>query len=130
MLTTKRAKDDPAIVSDAHAWATATSRANLAAELEAFASAPNLIPALAVRGAPILLRVGTADAATPPALSEAIAAAVPSAKLELVPDAYADTPRALWPLAARVLRAHLDKLEREGRARRADGDGQASWFPL
>lgn len=36
---------------------------------------------------------------------------------ELLPDAYADTPKLLWPLAARSLRAHLDKLVREGRAR-------------
>ncbi|MCA9693299.1 MAG: MBL fold metallo-hydrolase [Nannocystaceae bacterium] len=28
--------------------------------------------------------------------------------------AYGDTPPSLWPLAARSLRAHLDKLEREG----------------
>ena len=36
---------------------------------------------------------------------------------ELVPDVYADTPKPLWPLAERSLRAHLDKLVREGRAR-------------
>jgi ribonuclease/clavin/mitogillin len=36
---------------------------------------------------------------------------------ELVADAYSDTPRILWPLAERSLRAHLVKLEREGRAR-------------
>jgi glyoxylase-like metal-dependent hydrolase (beta-lactamase superfamily II) len=36
---------------------------------------------------------------------------------ELVPDAYADTPKLLWPLAERSLRAHLDKLVGEGRAR-------------
>jgi len=36
---------------------------------------------------------------------------------ELVPIAYADTPKLLWPLAERSLRAHLDKLVREGRAR-------------
>ena len=36
---------------------------------------------------------------------------------ELVPSAYADTPKLLWPLAERSLRAHLDKLVREGRAR-------------
>jgi hypothetical protein len=36
---------------------------------------------------------------------------------ELVPDVYSDTPRALWPLAARSLRAHVDKLVREARAR-------------
>lgn len=36
---------------------------------------------------------------------------------ELVPTAYADTPRMLWPLAKRSLRAHLDKLVKEHRAR-------------
>jgi glyoxylase-like metal-dependent hydrolase (beta-lactamase superfamily II) len=40
---------------------------------------------------------------------------------DLVPRAYADTPSSLWPLAARSLRAHLDKLVREARAR-VDGD--------
>jgi endoribonuclease LACTB2 len=39
---------------------------------------------------------------------------------ELLPDAYADTPRALWPLAERSLRAHVDKLVKEGRARVAE----------
>ena len=33
-------------------------------------------------------------------------------------DAYADTPEALWPLAARSLEAHLRKLVVEGRVRR------------
>jgi len=36
---------------------------------------------------------------------------------ELVPTVYADTPKPLWPLAERSLRAHLDKLVRERRAR-------------
>ncbi|MBI3790259.1 MAG: MBL fold metallo-hydrolase [Gemmatimonadetes bacterium] len=39
---------------------------------------------------------------------------------QLVAVAYADTPRALYPLAQRSLLAHLLKLEREGRARCAD----------
>ena len=44
-------------------------------------------------------------------------------KLEaLVGKVYDDTPEALWRLAARSLEAHLLKLEREGRARRATGD--------
>ena len=37
----------------------------------------------------------------------------------LVPRAYADTPRELWPYAERSLLAHLLKLEREGRAKRS-----------
>jgi glyoxylase-like metal-dependent hydrolase (beta-lactamase superfamily II) len=36
---------------------------------------------------------------------------------ELVPTAYSDTPRILWPLAERSLRAHLAKLAAEDRAR-------------
>ncbi len=39
---------------------------------------------------------------------------------ELMPEAYADTPRILWPLAERSLRAHLDKLVKEARARQVE----------
>lgn len=39
---------------------------------------------------------------------------------ELVPEVYADTPKPLWPLAERSLRAHLDKLVREHRAREVE----------
>jgi ribonuclease/clavin/mitogillin len=41
---------------------------------------------------------------------------------DLVPRVYDDTPRELWSLAERSLLAHLEKLEREGRAERA-GEG-------
>jgi len=34
---------------------------------------------------------------------------------EILPDAYADTPKYLWPIAALSLQAHLDKLVAEGR---------------
>jgi glyoxylase-like metal-dependent hydrolase (beta-lactamase superfamily II) len=43
---------------------------------------------------------------------------------ELVAIAYSDTPRMLWPLAERSLRAHLDKLVAEGRANFDDARGQ------
>jgi glyoxylase-like metal-dependent hydrolase (beta-lactamase superfamily II) len=48
----------------------------------------------------------------------------PAALDAMLPTAYSDTPRLLWPLAERSLRAHLDKLVREGRAR---FDGDARW---
>jgi glyoxylase-like metal-dependent hydrolase (beta-lactamase superfamily II) len=35
----------------------------------------------------------------------------------LLPEVYADTPKLLWPLAERSLRAHIDKLVREHRVR-------------
>ena len=49
---------------------------------------------------------------------------------ELVPEVYADTPRPMWPLAARVLRAHLVKLVREGRARQVEVDRWCSGAAL
>lgn len=46
---------------------------------------------------------------------------------ELVTSAYADTPKFLWPLAERSLRAHLDKLVTEGRAFFDDGVNGQRW---
>lgn len=46
----------------------------------------------------------------------------PSTLADLLPAAYGDTPRMLWPLAERSLRAHLDKLVAEGRAHVACDD--------
>jgi glyoxylase-like metal-dependent hydrolase (beta-lactamase superfamily II)/8-oxo-dGTP pyrophosphatase MutT (NUDIX family) len=46
----------------------------------------------------------------------------PRTLAELLPAAYDDTPRELWPYAERSLLAHLMLLEREGRAARA-GEG-------
>lgn len=57
---------------------------SLAAELRAMARAPDLIPSLGEVRAPVLARVGTADAANPVAKSEAIVHAVPKGTLELV----------------------------------------------
>lgn len=49
----------------------------------------------------------------------------PATVMELLPAAYDDAPRAVWPLAAQAAEAHLIKLEREGRARRT----AAGWMP-
>lgn len=46
---------------------------------------------------------------------------------ELVAIAYADTPRMLWPLAERSLRAHLDKLVNDHRAFFDDGANGQRW---
>ena len=58
-------------------------------------------------------------------VADALAAAPGAHPGDLVPRAYDDTPRALWPLAERSLIAHLVKLEADGRARR---DGER-WQP-
>lgn len=47
----------------------------------------------------------------------------------LLPDAYGDTSKMLWPLARMSLEAHLIKLEREGRARHEDGRWRAGVAP-
>jgi len=51
----------------------------------------------------------------------------PATLAALLPIAYGDTPRGLWPLAERSLLAHLDKLARDGRA---VGDGSGRWSRL
>ena len=56
----------------------------------------------------------------------AAAGAVGATGEALVPVAYADTPPVVWPLARMSLEAHLIKLEREGRARRAGGGWAAA----
>lgn len=108
------------------------------AQLERLASLDADI-ALPAHGAPIQ---GSAGGPTPSDLfrfyiahrlkreakvASALAAAGPDGATgeALVPVAYADTPPVVWPLARMSLEAHLIKLEREGRARRA-GAGWAT----
>jgi endoribonuclease LACTB2 len=50
-------------------------------------------------------------------VAAALAGKTDAALADLMPEAYGDTPKLLWPLAERSLRAHLDKLVGEGRAR-------------
>ncbi len=50
-------------------------------------------------------------------LVTALAARHDASLAELLPEVYSDTPKPLWPLAERSLRAHIDKLVVEARAR-------------
>lgn len=50
----------------------------------------------------------------------------PARAADLVPVAYDDAPRAVWPLAARSIEAHLGKLSQEGRITGTD----EGWLPL
>ena len=57
---------------------------------------------------------------------QALAAAAPVAEADLLASVYADTPQALHAMALRSLRAHLQKLQAEGRASlHAAGSGPA-----
>lgn len=48
----------------------------------------------------------------------------PASPADLLPDAYADAPKAVWPLAALSTEAHLLKLQQDGHTRRT---GTGSW---
>jgi pimeloyl-ACP methyl ester carboxylesterase len=65
-------------------WLDAAPAEVLAGELDAFADARDLVPSLSALRVPVVARVGSADAATPPPKSEAIVKACPSARLEIV----------------------------------------------
>lgn len=61
-----RGRENHAAVADVRSWARATTPERLARELEAFIAAADLRPQLATLGIPILVRVGSIDAASPP----------------------------------------------------------------
>lgn len=77
----------PERVVEVERWLDATSAANLAAELEVFAAAPDLSEKVGALRIPVLARVGAEDVAAPPAVAEAIAKCAPKGQLEVVPGA-------------------------------------------
>lgn len=75
----------PDLVAGFVQLANETSRETLVAELEVLAELPDLTPRLAEIRVPTLLRVGELDRNIPAELSREIAAAIPAARLEVVP---------------------------------------------
>ena len=74
----------PDHVAEVTTWATATTAAYLADELEAAARIADLRPSLTALGIPVVARVGSLDAACPVARSQRLVAVVPTASLEVV----------------------------------------------
>lgn len=70
--------------AEVQSWLEATSRENLARELEAFAAAPDLRPEIAKLDVPIVVRAGTLDVASPPVVNEDIVRHCKRGTLELV----------------------------------------------
>lgn len=83
MLST-RAQSDAEAVHRVESWLELCPPEVLAAELDGYADAEDLRVKLDQISSPLLLRVGSEDAAAPVALSEEIARAVPRARLEVV----------------------------------------------
>ncbi len=85
MLSPGFRQDNPGRVPEIDGWMRATTPAVLAAEMEAYARAPNVLGRLGALDVPLLARVGELDAACPPPKSEAIARAAKRAQLQVVP---------------------------------------------
>lgn len=85
LMLSPRGRESEAALAEVRSWATAVAPDNLARELEAFVAAADLRPALAKVELPVLVRVGTIDAASPPERSRRIADVVRHARLEEVP---------------------------------------------
>ena len=73
IMLSPRGRENPASVADVRSWATAADGEALARELEAFVAAPDLLPELATLDIPLLVRVGSIDAASPPERSRRLA---------------------------------------------------------
>lgn len=83
--TTKR--ESPALVDSLRARILATSPRAIADALHGLAARADSRPTLADVSVPTLVLVGAEDVLTPPAESEAMASAIPGARLEVVPRA-------------------------------------------
>jgi pimeloyl-ACP methyl ester carboxylesterase len=75
LMLSPRGREAAASRADVASWAKAISAEDLARELEAFVAAPDLLPQLASSAwpkVPVLLRVGSADRASPPERSRRV----------------------------------------------------------
>jgi pimeloyl-ACP methyl ester carboxylesterase len=81
-----RAREPSRVRALVTAWSRATTPRNLAAELEAFARAPDLLPAIGALDIPVRVRVGTSDHVAPPSASQEIVTSVRDGLYESVPD--------------------------------------------
>jgi 3-oxoadipate enol-lactonase len=85
LMLSPRGREHPLWVEDIRSWATAIVPDDLARELEAFIGAPDLRPRIAMLELPVLVRVGSIDAASPPERSRRIAEVATRAAFEEVP---------------------------------------------
>ena len=84
----------------------------VARHIAAVLASGSRVPALRHLRVPSLVIHGRADPLIPPAGGLATAAAIPAAKLRLIPGMGHDLPRALWPAIAGELVAHARGADR------------------
>ncbi len=85
LMLSPRGRENAVSVADILGWATASKPEQLARELEAFIAGADLRPQIAKLALPILLRVGSIDAASPPERSRRIAEVAQHGSFEEVP---------------------------------------------
>lgn len=84
LLSPAALASQPEVVSAVRGDGSAQSTGAIAGALRALRDCPDSTPSLAGIRVPTLVLVGSEDALTPPALSHALAAAIPGAKLETI----------------------------------------------
>jgi 3-oxoadipate enol-lactonase len=77
----------PEVVAEVRARVARADPEGVARALEAMRDRPDSTPLLATIDVPTLVIVGAEDALTPPATARGLAAAIPGARLEIVPEA-------------------------------------------
>jgi 3-oxoadipate enol-lactonase len=85
LMLSPRGREHPLWVEDVRSWATSITPEHLARELEAFIGAPDLRPQIAMLDLPVLVRVGSIDAASPPERSRRIIEVARHGAFEEVP---------------------------------------------
>lgn len=107
MFLSRKGLVNPAWVAEVETWGKAIAPRDLASELDALATAPDLGPDIRRLDMPITLRVGTEDAATPVAMTERLASLVPHARVQIVEDAGHALLTEDFEATAAAIEAHL-----------------------
>jgi pimeloyl-ACP methyl ester carboxylesterase len=87
LVSPETAARRPEVLEEVRATASGQAGAGIAAALVALRDRPDARPSLAAITVPTLVLVGSDDALTPPARAEALAAAIPGARLVTIPGA-------------------------------------------
>lgn len=115
LLAPATQRDRPGLAGEVRALIEATSPQAIAAASHGMAARADSTPALAAISVPTLILVGAEDALTPPGESEAMRAAIPGARLAIIPGAghlsNLEQPAAF----NQALRGFLDGLGADGK---------------
>lgn len=110
MLTERSRVERPELVAEVRRITAGQSTAGVAAALAALRDRPDATPGLATVRVPTLVLVGAEDAITPPDAARTMAAAIPGARLEVLPSAAHLSNMEAPNEFNRLVRSFLDSL--------------------